>query len=494
MDDKNRAIDQDANSPQTRVAVVGTGLAGLTAAYLLRSDRRNRYDVTLFEQADRPSFDAASVTIENDTANVVERIDLPMRASAGGYYRHLLRMYRHLGIPLHPVRFLFDFAKAFPTKATDGTYQGKDGYAHDSYFVHASNLHQMPPPWPGNRGVVAHVIEILYLIVCQFWFTIACFLVSPLEAPACIGASESFAEYVQRIRLPRRFTSHYLLPLMSSVSTCTHDELLAFPASDVVNYKKLSHGQQHYTVCGGVSQVQARLTEGLDDMRLNSRVMEVIPDQDRNAVAVRWLSTVEGSSRLTEQAFDRVVLAVSPDVAVRIFKPLRSTLEKLPTRRVESSVLKPHGGTGVWTTSDSTDEVMGCMHHRVADASPSQVLTLRTLFDTSGARTEALHEMPSGVVISTCPLGENASGASLRTAKFTRTLRNTESRAVMRRMMGESRRCAKTDGDQPDGWMNGEDNVWVAGAWCWDGMVLLEGCVVSAMRVARDFDVRIPWE
>lgn len=35
---------------QKRVAVIGTGLAGLTTAYLLRSDERGRYAVTLFEQ------------------------------------------------------------------------------------------------------------------------------------------------------------------------------------------------------------------------------------------------------------------------------------------------------------------------------------------------------------------------------------------------------------------------------------------------------------
>lgn len=42
-------------------------------------------------------------------------------------------------------------------------------------------------------------------------------------------------------------------------------------------------------------------------------------------------------------------------------------------------------------------------------------------------------------------------------------------------------------------WRNGDGNVWLVGAWCWDGMVLLEGCVVSAMRVADDLGVEVPW-
>lgn len=35
---------------KTRVAIIGTGLAGLTTAYLLHRDSQKRYDVTLFEQ------------------------------------------------------------------------------------------------------------------------------------------------------------------------------------------------------------------------------------------------------------------------------------------------------------------------------------------------------------------------------------------------------------------------------------------------------------
>lgn len=35
---------------KTSVAIIGTGLAGLTTAYLLQNDEQQRYKVTLFEQ------------------------------------------------------------------------------------------------------------------------------------------------------------------------------------------------------------------------------------------------------------------------------------------------------------------------------------------------------------------------------------------------------------------------------------------------------------
>lgn len=419
-----------------------------------------------------------------------------MRASAGGYYANLMRMYRHLNIPLHPIRFLFVFSEALSMAAKGVVPEGGASDSQQrSYFVHASNLHQMPPPWPGQRGVIPHLVEIMYLIMCQFWFSVACFVIPPMTTES--GGGESVAEYVERIWLPRRYISHYLLPLMSSVSTCTHAEILQFPASDLVNYKKLSHGQQHYAVCGGVSQVQNKLSEGLDDLRLGSRVSLVAPKEDHSGVVVKWQAKDAADKGVfDEQVFDRVVLAVSPDVAARIFEPLASVASKIPTTQVETSVLGLKGGYSIFEGSEKDDVSAGCMHHG-QNGSPAQTITLRTRFADKGSRTEALHAMPSGVVVSTCPLDSHGPPKNaLQYAKFTRTLRTPQSRAVVEKMMG---RMYPEDEDGQGylldecQWINGHDNVWIAGAWCWDGMVLLEGCVVSAMQVARDFGVEIPW-
>ncbi|CAI6100490.1 unnamed protein product [Clonostachys chloroleuca] len=483
---------------QARVAIIGTGLAGLTTAHLLHNDERQRYSVTLFEQSNKLSFDSASVAVKDGKTGAIERVDLPMRASAGGYYANLMRMYEYLEIPLHPIRFLFVFAKALPANNSSSLSFGSEP---GTYFVHASNLHQTPPPWPGKRGVVAHIVEILYLIVCHFWFSVACFLVQPRSTASsgCAGREESFDEYSRRIWLPRRYITHYLLPLMSSVSTCSHDQLLAFPASDVVNYKRLSHGEQHYAVCGGVNQVQLRLAGGIKDVRLNAQVIQAMPlsDQPAGGVEIRWRSVADGS--VSEEKFDRVILAVSPDVASRIFKPLASRLSVIPTIQVESSVLSATTGKGtarhsVIETGEPTSSQ--CMHHGKSISS-AQVIALRSRFSDKGSESEALHTMPSGVVVSTCPLDGDLglNNKVLHSAKFTRTIRSTESQALINSIMNRPSTSHRADDDgQAEQWTNGQDNVWLVGAWCWDGMVLLEGCIVSAMRVAGDFGVNIPWQ
>ncbi|CAI0643642.1 unnamed protein product [Colletotrichum noveboracense] len=486
------------NAPQ-RVAIIGTGLAGLTVAYLLHNDKERRYAVTLLEQAESLSFDSASVAIRDEKSGVVERIDLPMRALAGGYYANVMRMDDHLGIPYHPIKFLYSFTKALPPRKVDAAVAKDGGSCEGAHvgmpgenFVHASNLHRVPP-WPGNRSIMAYVVEILYLVVCQFWFTVACFFVHPKTDGSDGG--ESFAEYTKRIWLPRRYTTHYLLPLLSSVSTCSHDELLAFPASDVVNYKKSSHGHQHYTACGGVHQVESRLVEGIEDIRLGARVMKVV-SAESGSLKISWQSMKDGS--FLEEEFDKVILAVSPDVASKVFAPLEKSLGNIPAIRVESSVLRP-----AKSSSEDTFSVVhgkhgypqGSAHHQ-GSTLPAQHICLRTDFGKK-ARTEALHTMPGGTVVSTCPLDPEAGAKrELRSATFTRTLRTTESRAIVQKIMGAGGTKDKKMMEQAMGmeWVNGEDNVWLAGAWCWDGMVLLEGCLVSAMRIADDFGVQVPWQ
>jgi hypothetical protein len=68
-----------------------------------------------------------------------------------------------------------------------------------------------------------------------------------------------------------------------------------------------------------------------------------------------------------------------------------------------------------------------------------------------------------------------------------------EGKALVQELMRGTLVDKKAD-DSKAGWVNGQDNIWISGAWCWDGLVLLEGCIVSAMRVALDFGVAIPWE
>ncbi|CAO3600111.1 unnamed protein product [Absidia cylindrospora] len=101
-----------------KVAVIGSGLAGLTTAYMLTKGKTQpnvEFQVHLFEKNTVIGMDAASISIgtkENDM-----RIDVPMRSFMSGYYAHLVRLYEHLDIPAKAAHFSFGWYTIQTTRA-----------------------------------------------------------------------------------------------------------------------------------------------------------------------------------------------------------------------------------------------------------------------------------------------------------------------------------------------------------------------------------------
>ncbi|GAA5968945.1 hypothetical protein JCM11641_000786 [Rhodosporidiobolus odoratus] len=107
MDNRRRPI---------RVAVVGTGLAGLATAYRLQvSDARYHdgskvaWEVHLIEKNERLGMDAASLSVKTEDG-VEVRVDVPMRSINGGSHSYVKRLYDHLGVPLIRSDFSYSFS------------------------------------------------------------------------------------------------------------------------------------------------------------------------------------------------------------------------------------------------------------------------------------------------------------------------------------------------------------------------------------------------
>ncbi|KAF2036577.1 hypothetical protein EK21DRAFT_52062 [Setomelanomma holmii] len=379
-----------------------------------------------------------------------------MRAFAGGFYSNLKGLYDHLKVPYHSQPFLFEFAE------TPKVQSAQDG----SYFVHASNLHQRAPR-PYAIGVVQYLLEVLYLIACYGWFSLCCFFIAPYTG-------EMLRQYLDRTWTPQRFVAYYLLPLISSVTTCPHEALLNFPASDLTEYKRKTHRAPHFTVSKGVRSVQDLLVKDIG-YELNASV-KLIESQEEG-VNLWWEQAGTG---VCMERFDLVILAVAPDVVGQIFKPLQHHMTRMPTTMVESVV---HTDRRVLKETASIRQAL--------EGHGAQHIYLQT---TAGLETksESHHVQPCGAIVTTCPYTPLDPSLVIHSARFTRVLRSPESQRIVNAIFEEGQRPLSDDKSVPQ-WRNGDGNVWLAGGWCWDGLVLLEGCVISAMRLARDLDVEVPW-
>ncbi len=371
-----------------------------------------------------------------------------MRAFAGGFYSNLKSMYDYLGVRYQPQPFVFEFAQS-----------------RLPYFTHASNLHQLPARLDlVNLG--SYLIQVVYLVVCYAYFSFCCFFIAPQQG-------ETLQAYFHRTWTPERFATYYVLPLISSVTTCPHETLLAFPASDLTDYKRRTHREPHYTVSEGVRAAQDRLAKGIR-YELNAAITAVEPQE--KGVRLSWKRS-DGQEQV--EAFDKVVLAVAPDVVGQIFEPLRPYMARIPTALVESVV-------------HTDDSVLNLGRSVTAKPrSAAQLIHLNTSTQEKHT-TESHHVQPCGAIVTTCPHSPLKQSGIKHSAKFTRVLRSPQSQRIVNAMFKLPQQCSNDDKSTPL-WRNGDNNLYLVGGWCWDGMVLLEGCVVSAMRVADALQVDVPW-
>ena len=406
-----------------------------------------------------------------------------MRAFSGGFYGNLKAMYDFLDVKYQRQRFLFGFS-SIPSELS---YTSQN-HSERLHFVHSSNNHIPFPMKPEMSTFPGHLFEIGYLILWYSWFTICCFFIPPTPATRTTPC-ESLESYIRRIHLPRYFISSYLLPLFSSVATCSHKELLKFPAHDLIDYKKKTNWNQHYTVSGGVNEVQRKLSQGLQ-IRKSARVVSVEPESQGTRVC--WENALGNpGSETSEAIYDRVILAVPPNVIQAIFKPLQHDMVHIPTISVQSIV---HTDETTIGRLSGTDNLHSLSTKPLMKGSDTQVIYLRT-FAEDKPKTESIHVQPSGLLVTTCPVTTINPAKTTQTSTFTRVLRTPRSRQIIRDIFNRSSSDQQFRQEKSKAhWKNGDEGVWLVGGWCWDGMVLLEGCIVSSMTVADAFGVEVPWK
>jgi hypothetical protein len=475
-----------------------------------------------------------------------------MRAFAAGYYDNLRKLYSHLGVQFDEPRFVYSLSTLDSTDDDTATKK-RTATKGGNYFIHSSNNHILPPIRPTGLSIARWVVEVAYLLFWYTWFTLAAFFIRPRTittktttrqkdfyssgglTTTTTHSSETLRSYLARIFLPKYYTTRYFLPLMSSVTTCTHDELLDFPASDIVAYARRTFRRPHYTVRGGVRQAEGKLSAGLR-VRFGARVVSVTSLED-GRVKVRWRSTsktvrthtssarmnggasasasaaeYDGAERrvgaeaeeaeevLLEGIYDKAIIAVTPDVVGSIFEPLAREMKDIPTTSVQSVVHQDFARIGDCSTQLRRNPRFASRTARSSSSSSSTSASgpvsaaIHMYTNLRTGKTESIHEHLSSMLITTYPIDEAIDESKiLHRATFTRVLRSPRSREIVNGIFRPQVNSRRHIEESRKGWKNGDGNVYLVGGWCWDGMVMLEGCIVSAIRVADALGVDVPW-
>lgn len=267
-----------------RVAVIGSGIAGLAAAWALEAE----HEVTLFERHGQLGMDAHGVEVPSGAGR--QRIDVPMRVVYEGFYPKLTALYRQAGIALEPL----DYAGTF-TKLGGRTYFG---YRNVRVGRHALPMPRGWRAWHGNTALIL-------LDALRFFGSVA----GELHAGA--GEGKTLEEYLRWRGYSRAFGDDFLVPVLASICTCTYQAVRAYPATTVLGYYAAGLlFQPVMRARDGIVDVVAKLSAGIRDVRLGQPVERIA--RHERGVLVR-----AGGQ---DAHFDHVVVATQANQALRVLE------------------------------------------------------------------------------------------------------------------------------------------------------------------------------
>lgn len=279
-----------------RVAVIGSGVAGLTAAYVL-----NRQDtVTLFEADSRLGGHAHTHDVPQAGGPMLG-IDTGFIVHNERTYPTLLRLFAELGVETQ------DSEMSMSVRC--------DGCGLEYAGARAKGRGIVPGPSTLLRGRYL----LMLLEVMRFYRKANALLAqaAPAEEDTAAGPELTLCEFLAREKFSSYFISHFMTPIVSAVWSCDSTTALAYPARYLFTFLGhhgllgVSGSPQWRTVTGGSRSYVDKLAATLPEIRLSSPVTGV----RRHADGVE-LSIMTGSGTLTSEMFDAVVIATHPAQAL----------------------------------------------------------------------------------------------------------------------------------------------------------------------------------
>jgi predicted NAD/FAD-binding protein len=274
-----------------RIAVVGSGIAGLSAAWRLSHEPGTA--VTLFEAGDYFGGHTHTVDVElpdHTGRGVRHGVDTGFLVFNQRTYPELIRLFDHLGVATAASDMSFSVQST-----VDGVEWSGSNLA--SVFAQPRNLLR-----PRFIGMLAQIVRFNRLAT-----RIA---VDGSEAEL----AESVGDFLDRHGFGTAFRRWYLLPMVACIWSCPTEQMLEFPIATLIRFCH-NHGllqvvdrPQWYTVSGGALHYVERMLPAIADARLNTPVLGV----SRQALGVTLLSAA-GSEH-----FDAVVLACHSDQALAL--------------------------------------------------------------------------------------------------------------------------------------------------------------------------------
>jgi len=278
-----------ASPVRRRVAVIGSGIAGLSVAWQLADEA----DITLYEAGSH--FGGHAHTVDLTLDGVTHGVDTGFLVYNERTYPQLIRLFEDLGVRTAPS----DMSFSVQAPALGLEWSGSD---LNTVFAQRSNLLR-PRFW----GMLADILR----------FNRLCTALAEQGEDAVLA--QPIGEFLDAQRFGPRFRDGYLLPMIGCIWSCPTEQMLRFPIGTLIRFChnhgliQVANRPQWHTVAGGSREYVRRMLIRLPDARLNTPVKAVRrlpPGQGSGGV---WVDAADGGER-----YDEVVLACHSDQSLAL--------------------------------------------------------------------------------------------------------------------------------------------------------------------------------
>jgi predicted NAD/FAD-binding protein len=419
-----------------RIGVIGAGVAGLSAAWLLAK----RHRVVLYEK--NPYVGGHTRTVEVNASRGCVPVDMGFIVYNERNYPHLSGLFGHLGVSSQPSDM------SFSASIGEGALE-YSGSSLNTLFAQRRNL--LRP---------AHV-SMLYDIV-RFNSRAKRLLRENLDQDLTL------AEFIQRHRFGVALRDHYLLPMAAAIWSCPPASILRFPLFSLLRFFA-NHGlldlwdrPQWRTVVGGSHTYVKRMLRSFHgSVRSSDPVVRVV--RDARGVTVH---TASG----TAQALDQVVLACHADEALKLLdRPRYWESEILRSFQYQENRAVLHSDPGLMPRRR---RVWSSWNYLAATEGSRTRAVCVTYWMNRLQRIEA--QMPLLVTLN--PFREPRADLTVSQATFHHPV--FDARAMRAQPLLPR--------------IQGHDRIWYCGSYFGHGFH--EDALLSAVRVARSLGVAPPWQ
>jgi len=283
---------------QPRVAIIGSGIAGLAAAHTLTG----LADLTLYEAGDY--FGGHTHTVDVTLPDASGRpttfgVDTGFLVLNERTYPNLLALFEQLQVAIAPSDM--SFSVQAPGAGPRGGPLEWSGSDLGTVFAQRANLTN-PRFWRMLRDILR--FNRLATRLAQRGEDLG--EGSPLLQP--------LGDFLAQHRFSDEFRDWYFLPMLGCIWSCPTDQMLQFPVATMVRFChnhgliQVTNRPQWYTVQGGARHYVEKIVARIPDARRNRPVQQVLRDE----------SGVRIVSQGAVERYDAVVMACHSDQALAL--------------------------------------------------------------------------------------------------------------------------------------------------------------------------------